>query len=175
MSRKGYTLIEVLVIIVILGISAAVVVPHMGSTQVLQVQSAVRSVVSDITFAQSDALAYQDRRAIIFDMANNRYMLLDVNGPTLDPEVDILFDGTKADQRYEVNLNDPRFGGAAITSVDFDGDEVLIFDELGGPVQSPTGDTPGMGGVVEITGSGQTFEIRVEAYTGRVTVVRTAG
>ena len=66
MFARAYTLLEVLVVVTILGTAAAIVVPSMGSAGNLRVQTAVREVIADITFAQSDAVAYQTRRAIIF-------------------------------------------------------------------------------------------------------------
>lgn len=169
-SPGGYTLVEVLIIVVVLSIAAAMVIPSMGSVDVLKVQAAVRTVVSDITFAQSDALAYQERRAIIFDVEENRYMILSVNGANLDPETDVLFDGTKRGQQYIVDFDDPEFNGAQLVSAKIDDDHILIYDELGGPVRDTTGDVPSAGGSITITGNGQTYTISIEAFTGRVTV-----
>jgi hypothetical protein len=132
-------------------------------------------VVADIAFAQSDALAYQRRRAIVFDADANRYRIYDVNGDAPFPDEDLLIDGTREGGRAEVSLNDSRFGGAVITDVSFDSGAILTFDEIGGPVQTPTGDTPSSGGYVEISGSGSVFRVNVEAYTGRVSVQRTGG
>lgn len=167
---RAYTLLEILVVVTLLGIAGALVVPAMSETDSLRVQSALRAVVSDLTFAQSDALAYQRRRAVVFDVENNRYLLLEVNGAELDPENDVMFDPDRPGQRYIVDLNDPRFAGATITAANFDGDGTVIFDEMGGPVQTPTGETPATTGTVGISGSGRQFVVSVEAYTGRVTV-----
>ncbi len=171
-GRGGYTLIEVLLVVIILGIASSMIIPSMGSAQVLRIQAAMRSIVADMTFAQSDALGYQQRRAVFFDVANNRYSVIEVNGAVLDPINDVLFDATRSTGRMEVDLNSTRFGGAQLISANFDGDSALIFDELGGPVQTPTGDTPSIGGTVRIQGDGVTWDIVVEAYTGRVTVVK---
>ncbi|MFK7885090.1 MAG: type II secretion system protein, partial [Phycisphaerales bacterium] len=46
-NRTGYTLIEVLIVVVAMGIAGAVVIPSMGGAHVLKVQAAVRSVVAD--------------------------------------------------------------------------------------------------------------------------------
>lgn len=172
---RGYTLLEVLVVVTVLGIAAALLVPAMGQTGVLRVQAAVRTVVADIAFAQSDALAYQRRRALVFDLDANSYKIFEVNGDAPFPDEDILIDGARENGRADVGFNDPRFGGAAITDVDFDGGAILTFDEIGGPVQTPTGDTPSTGGYVEISGSGSVFRVNVEAYTGRVSVARIGG
>jgi len=173
MFARAYTLLEVLVVVTILGTAAAIVVPSMSSAGNLRVQAAVREVVSDITFAQSDAVAYQARRAIIFYEGEGRYILCEVRGSVIDPDVDALFDSTRDGQRYEVLFDEQRTGGAAIIEVDFDGDNVLIFDELGGPIETADGDRPSSGGFIRIRDAmGQTFRIDIEAYTGRVLVER---
>ena len=169
-QAPGYTLVEVLVVITVLGLAAAMVVPQMGSTGVLRIQAAARQIVADITFAQSDALAYQSRRAIVFLPADNRYVVCEVNGPIVDPATDAIFNPSRPSDRYDITIDSERMGGAQLISADFDGDNVLVFDELGGPVQAPDSDTPSAGGFVRISGSGFQFEIDVEPYTGRVTV-----
>ena len=168
---NGYTLVEILIVVVILGIAASLIIPSMGSAQVLRIQASMRATVADITFAQSDALAYQERRAIFFDIPNNHYAVIRVTGAVLDPVNDILHDTTRHSGLMEVDFDEPRFGGARLISADFDGDSTLIFDELGGPVQSLTGDVPGLGGTIRIEGAnGTAWEITVEPYTGRISV-----
>lgn len=169
-GRRGYTLLEVLVLVMILGIAGALVIPSLGQTHVLRVQAAVRTVVSDITFAQSDALAFQRGRAVVFDENTNSYTLVEVVGTTLDPVNDALYDPTGPMQRYIVSLDDPRFGGATLENASFDGDANLIFDEMGGPVAAPGSDTLSVGGMVEVAGPDTRWRINVAAFSGRVTV-----
>jgi len=163
-SSKAYTLVELLVVIVIMGIAGALVIPSMGQTGVLRVQAAVRTVVSDITFAQSDGLAYQRGRAIVFDVTKNRYTLVDIRGTTIDADLNAI---------QATNLNQAEFGGARITKAEFgEASSTLIFDEMGGPVTTAGGNVPAADGIIEITGSDQVFRITVEGYTGRVTTER---
>lgn len=164
---RAYTLLELLIVVAILGIASAMVIPQMGSTNVLRIQAAVRTIVADINFAQSDALARQQARAIVFDPANNKYTLVEVPGNVINMVDDLM---------YEVDFNNAvKFHSARIDSAAFDGDQVLIFDELGGPITVPGSTVPSAGGKVVVSGSGSVFDINVEAYTGRVTVVRVAG
>lgn len=171
-SRHGLTLLEILVVVVILGIAGALVVPSMGQVGVLRVQAAVRTVVSDITFIQSDAVAFQEQRAAIFDVDDSTYRLVTVPGDAIDPATNTMYDPTKRGGLYVVDFLHVRFGGSRITDAAFDDDTTLIFDAMGGPVKEPGSNEPGAGGFVEIEGSGQTFVVNVEPFTGRVTVER---
>jgi len=171
-ALRGYTLIEVLIVVVILGIAGAVVAPSLGSAGILKIQAAVRMIVSDITFAQMDALGYQEQRAIVFDVDKNQYTLSQVNGTTIDQDADALYDIKGPEQRYRINLNDKVYGGTVIESVSFDGDNTLIFDEMGGPVAQPGTSILSDGGSIVLAGPVSRWRINVAAFTGRVTVTR---
>jgi prepilin-type N-terminal cleavage/methylation domain-containing protein len=172
-AARGYTLIEMMIVLVLLGITSALVIPNLRGSEPLRVQTAVRALAADIMFAQSDALAYQQRRAIVLDPATNSYWIAEVKGETLDFEADAMYKIDGPDQRYVVSLETISGGAAQLMSADFDGGEMIIFDELGGPVAGLTGDTPSSGGSLVIAGpEGLQFRVRVEPYTGRVTVER---
>ena len=166
--RHGYTLIEVLLVIVLMGLASALVVPSLGTTDVLRIQAAVRTIVADINFAQSDALARQRGRAVVFDVLNNSYSIVEVRGATLNPATETI---------STVKLSNTRkFNDALLVSAPFDsGSNTLVFDELGGPVTAPGSSTPGNGGTIVVTGSRSRFSIAIEPYTGRVTVTRVSG
>ena len=161
-SSRGYTLVEVLIVVVILGIAGAMVIPSFGQTSVLRVQGAVRTLVSDITVAQSDAIAFQRGMGIVFypDPAQSRYVMCEVNGTRMDTELDRI---------SERVIGGDRFGGTAFSNISLANNR-LIFDEMGGPVISPGSDTVAPTGTIDVTGSGQTFRLSIEAYTGRVTI-----
>lgn len=176
MRRRGYTLLELMIVVVLLGITAAVVAPSLQGSEPLRVQTAVRALAADIMFAQSDALAYQQRRAVVLDPASNSYWIAEVSGPALDFDADAMFKIDGPDQRFQVSLDDLSDGAAQLISADFDGLEMIIFDELGGPVADLTSNTPATGGSLVIGGAdGVQFRVRVEPYTGRVTVAREGG
>lgn len=170
--RRAFTLIEMLITVVILGIAGSLVIPAMGETGILKVQAAVRTIIADITFAQSDAVAFQERRALVFDIDDNSYRVVQIPGNTIDPVNNTLYDPTKPDGVFKQDFKHSQFGDAKILSASFDGEPVLIYDALGGPVADPTGSTVGAGGTIRVQGSGSTFVISVEAFTGRVTVTK---
>ncbi len=160
--NRAYTLIEVLVVVTVLGIAAAMVVPSFGQTGVLRVQGAIRTVVADIAIAQSDAIAFQKGRAIVFhnDAGRPRYVVCEVNGSNIDENLDKI---------KEEHFTGNQFGNFQFENINLT-NSMLVLDELGGPVAAPQSSTPAAAQSFDIVGSAQRFRINIEAYTGKVTV-----
>lgn len=162
---RGYTLVEVLIVVTVLGIAAAMVIPSMGGSNGLRAQAAVRTVVADITFAQSDALAFQSGRALVFHPSQGKYAVVEVRGSNIDERTDLI---------YGQQIQQGRYGDIRITRVSLGGAnaDTLIFDEMGGPVTLPGGSTPAGNGTIIMEGAGDRYTLTIEGYTGRVTVAR---
>ena len=161
-GNRGYTLIEVLVVIVVLGLASAIVVPQMLSAGQLGVQAAARMVIADIHYAQSDAVAKQQPRFIAFDPEADSYVLTDAEGEKIDVQW-----RTGGGEQYQVSFrNDRRFRGVELVSADFDGEPTLGFDVLG---------TPDGGGEVVLKFNDRLYAVRVAPFTGRVTVEPVTG
>ena len=172
-STRGYTLLELMIVLVMMGIAAALVIPNVRGSENIRIQTAVRAIASDIMYTQSDALAYQARRAIIFDPAANNYWIAEVSGDEVDFDTHAMYKIDGPNQRFLVDVDITSGGAAQIISADFDGNNMLVFDELGGPIAGLDSDTPSAGGNI-IVGSneGTAYQLSVEPYTGRVTVQR---
>lgn len=182
----GFTLIELLVTITVLGIAGALVIPSMTQTGGLRVQAAVRTLVADITFVQADAIAFQSRRAIWFGKVprknpdsgawefvdGNGYTVAEVNGPNLDLATDAMINPDDQVSPFGRDFGTGSFGQAVVESPSFNGEDLLIFDELGGPVENLTGPEVGEGGSVQIVSPDAQFTITVAPITGRVGVSR---
>jgi prepilin-type N-terminal cleavage/methylation domain-containing protein len=182
--RRGYTLAELIIVIAILGLAGALLVPRLINADTFTVQAAVRSVIADITFAQTDALAMQKVRRIQFLRdANDRlhgYAILAPSNPDVydagfDPDTAEYLDhptaiGTGGAFIVDFDLHD-RFAGVEITSVSFDGNDWVAFDALGGPLRG--GSMPlTAGGEIRMRGASGAYLIRLTGFTGKITVER---
>jgi prepilin-type N-terminal cleavage/methylation domain-containing protein len=182
--RRGYTLIELIIVIGILGLAGALLVPVIGDRGSFDTQAAVRRLVADLTFAQSDAVANQEHRRLIFlpDEENEGrfrgWAIVRLN----QSELGLAFDAAAAKYvhdplapagqsgQYVVDiLADERFGQTFVAEAILDGGAAFVtFDEMGGTVTS-TGQ-PGTGGSIVLRGGAASYRITIEGLTGRVTV-----
>jgi hypothetical protein len=93
--------------------------------------------------------------------AGRSYKVLEVRSNTLDEDLDTI---------SSTHFTGETFGDAAIVSGEFAYPNTIIFDEMGSPVDEPMGTNAAPNQWIDITGSGQTYRITIEAYTGRITV-----
>ena len=127
----GFTLIEILVVVVILGIAAAIVVPSIGSRSDLKATSAARMIMADLIYAQNRSISQQRWHWVRFDEAAETYEVLE----QIDPSAVWIKHPVEASD-FVVNIGP---GGpkpirdVTFDDVDFDGKVILAFDELGTP------------------------------------------
>lgn len=153
----GYTLVEVMVVVVVMGIAGAIVVPSMMDQGQMGVQAAVRIVIADVLYAQNEAITQGSAREVRFSPATEAYELTTADGTRIQSTL-----AGGGGQNYRVDFTqDTRFRGVQIESADFGGDPTLSYDDLG---------TPASGGTIVLTYNNIRFQISVAAFTGRVTV-----
>ena len=58
-ARRAFTLIEILTVVIILGISAAIIIPNVSNRDDMRAAGAARMVMADLIFAQNRAIATQ--------------------------------------------------------------------------------------------------------------------
>jgi len=174
--RRSYTLIELLLVCAILGISGALLIPRLVGRDIMACQSAVRLIIGDLSFTQADALAHQELRRVHFYDDGSGYCVLRITQAQLnqdfDPDTaDYLFDPLLGGE-YIVNFaTDSRFEGVTIASVDIDGGERdLHYDSMGGTINTAGG--PGTGGAIRVNKGNETYDITISPFTGKLTVTK---
>jgi prepilin-type N-terminal cleavage/methylation domain-containing protein len=172
--RSGFTLIEILMVVIILGIASAVVVPNIGTHDDLNVAAAARVVVADLIFAQNRAILSQSMRYVNFDTTNQVYAIT-----SSKPNV------TAAYEQNPVSLQNyiTTFGSAntassmqrvTLQTPSVDGKTCISFDELGQPYSCDTSS----GAAVQLVNTATipvrcgnfTLTVKVEPYTGALSV-----
>jgi prepilin-type N-terminal cleavage/methylation domain-containing protein len=76
MNRRGVTLIELVTVMVIIAVLAALTVPGFGSwLAYYRLRSGTRDVVTTLRTAQMRAVSYNMRYGVAFDTANKQFQL----------------------------------------------------------------------------------------------------
>ncbi|HEY0009610.1 MAG TPA: prepilin-type N-terminal cleavage/methylation domain-containing protein [Tepidisphaeraceae bacterium] len=166
---KGFSLIEILVVITILAIVAAVAAPQLGSRDDLKLASASRMLMSDLMYAQSRSISQQKKHYVQF--AGQQYFLIARNaaGTALDQIAHPLNPGN-----YIVSLDAGALSGLSLIETTFGNASIVGFDELGSPLQYNASDgtsTPlTTTGIIRLQSGQQIMTIMIEPYTGEMSV-----
>jgi len=151
---SGFTLIELIMVVVVLLIIAAFIAPKMTGVTGTRVNAAGRKISADIRYAQELAISTQTNHGVIFNASpTNTYSIY--QGTTSTIITDSFTGGA-----YTVQLNAGDYDGVTI-----DGGYQVEFDALGSPVT-------GGGSSVTISngGSAPVRTITVAANTGKVSI-----
>jgi len=160
-KSSGFTVIEILIVVVILVIAAMTVIPLVGSAASTQIRSAANMIAADLEYAKSMAISRQKIYAVVFDESAESYQIEDPNG--------IIGHPVKKGFPYVVNFSsDSRLSKVDIADVAFNATNAIKFDYLGSPYDGGYG--PLNSGVVTLQANGTTITINVEPVTGYVSI-----
>ncbi len=159
----GFTLIEIIMVVVILGIAALAVVPMLSSAADIQVRTAANMIAADLEYAKNMAITQQKNYSVVFDIVNETYEIRDDTATVIGHPVNVGRD-------FVVDFaNDGRLDQVDIALADFDpGSELTVtFDYLGGPY---SGGDPLNAGSVDLQAGTFTMTVTVEPVTGYVKI-----
>jgi prepilin-type N-terminal cleavage/methylation domain-containing protein len=160
-ANRGFTMIEVLVVMVIIAIAAMMVIPMMSSAADTQLRSAANMIAADLEYAKSMAIGRQKVYSVVFDASAESYHIEDPNGIINHP--------VKKGFTYVVNMaSDGRLNQVDIATADFDASSTVKFDYLGSPYNG--NDTALNSGTITLQARDITMTITVEPVTGFISI-----
>src|SRR5436305_12238070 len=75
-QASAFTLIEILVVVIILGIASAIIIPQIGTRDDINCTAGARVVMADLIYAQNRAIVTQKKHYLDFTTAN-KYTIYD--------------------------------------------------------------------------------------------------
>ncbi len=151
----GFTVIELLIVVVIIAIAALLAVPMITSAAGIQVRSAANMVAADLEYAKSMAISRGQDFSVVFDEAGDSYRIK-------NQDVDPIPHPVKKGFDYLIDFRgDSRLDKVDIADVDFNSTGLVTFDCLG---------SPDSGGIITLQAGGTTMRISVEPVTGFISI-----
>jgi len=74
-SVRGFTVIELLIVVVILAIAALTAIPMMSSASSMQIRSATNLIMADLEYAKSMAITRGQNYSVVFDPSADSYQI----------------------------------------------------------------------------------------------------
>lgn len=158
----GFTLIEVIIVLMIIGIISAIAIPLYTSASSVQLKTAANMVASDLEYAKNLAMSTGKNYSVVFDNSTESYSINDANGQVISHPVRI-------GASYIVNFaTDNRLNKVDIANASFGLTSTVKFDYLGTPFDGSG--NPLNSGFVRLRAEGNTLTVRVEPVTGYVSI-----
>ncbi len=160
-GAAGFTLVEMIVVMLIMAIAAAMIIPSAMSTASDQAEAGARLLTADLEYAQNYAITTQCETTVQFENGGKAYAL-SYKDPVSNASVTLKHPITHSD--YRVDFGALRgFGQTAISSPNFGGETKVVFNALGAPDKD---------GTATVAAGTHAYRVTVAPVTGRVTVAK---
>jgi prepilin-type N-terminal cleavage/methylation domain-containing protein len=165
-TLRGFTLVEIIVVVVLLAIVSLTAIPVLSSAADMQVRSAADKIAADLDYAKGLAITHQKTYTVVFAPSEEKYQVQDSTGTILKHPLrngDFIEDFTKDRRVKKVNIVSTNLSGNAVT-----------FDYLGTPYAG-TGTSSPLNAAGEITLQADSFTlvVKIEPVTGYVSIEKT--
>jgi prepilin-type N-terminal cleavage/methylation domain-containing protein len=166
----GFTMVEIIVVVVILGIAAMMAVPMLSSAADMQARAAADRIASDLDYAKGLAVTHQTPYTVVFSPSGDSYDIRVTSTDTL------VSNPVRPSENYLVDFStDSRLNRVDITDADFDSDadNAITFDYLGSPHSGKLANSPLTSGDtarITLVAEDFTLYVDVEPITGYVTI-----
>ena len=179
-NQRGYSLPELLAVVIILGIAAAVAVPDISTTNPNTLDLAAEEVAQAIRFARSESLRTGEIHGVEISQSTQRVVAYKADLSTTPVSMDVILYHPVSKQKYDFDLDIlPMTAGVSITNSQdpflyaTGRRNNLLFDTTGVPVwivNSTSSTYILQDGMIQLSSGGDTRSVRVAQITGRVTV-----
>ncbi|MEN6309050.1 MAG: GspH/FimT family pseudopilin [Anaerohalosphaeraceae bacterium] len=166
-KKDGFTLVELLIVVVILSVAAMIVVPTLSSAADMQVRSAANTIAADLDYARGLAVTRQTNYSVVFNPDTESYEIRRTSDNT------VIANPLMGGQNYVVAFDDDsRLSQVDIASANFDSDtdNAVTFNYLGAPFKGIGTGTSLTSGRVTLQAGTFTLYVDVEPVTGYVTI-----
>jgi len=171
--QRGFTLVEIIVVVVILAITALVAIPVFGTAADMQVRSAADKIAADIDYAKGLAITRQKHYTVKFFPGEEKYQVQDADG-NVDGNVieHPLRPGENFVEDFKNGLRNQRLGRVDIVETTLN-DNAVTFDYLGTPY-SGTGTSTRLNDTGTITLKADAFQldVTIEPLTGYISITK---
>ena len=163
----GFTLVELIAVMVVVGVLGASAVPSLRKMASTQASMAAAKLLNDLTHARQLAIATGTRTWVVFDTSAETWTVL-AEDPSSPGRINAtVINDPATGGAFVQTLGTGEFAGAQIISAGFDGNPEVGFDWLGQPLNS-TESSLAAQGTVTLTDN---HLIYVAVSTGHVTHV----
>jgi prepilin-type N-terminal cleavage/methylation domain-containing protein len=175
--RSGFTLVEILGVLVIIGIASAMVIPHLGTRDDLKASAAARVVIADLIYAQSMAISSSSTYYVRFDTGTNSYKVLS----NASPSGDTVASNPLTQLSYVQTFGSgSKFDTIVLQSATINGTDAayqpcftVAFDEMGAPYAysyTTANKNDLNSGSIVVKSGNFTKTITISPYTGEISV-----
>ena len=163
----GFTLVELIAVMVVVGVLAASAVPSLRKMASTQASMAAAKLLNDMTHARQLAVATGTRTWVVFDTGAQTWTVLSEDPSNPGRVNATVINDAATGGNFVQTLGTGEFAGAQIIIAAFDGNPEVGFDWLGRPLNSAEGSLAAQG-TVTLTDN---HLIHVAVSTGHVTHV----
>lgn len=166
LKKNGFTIIELVIIIVIIGITAVVISVSFNPNKTIRLDTAAKKIALDLQYCRSMALTQSKWYGISFQINPlNSYSAYQTDGIT-DTTLD---DPSSTGNNFNINISG-NYSGVLISAVNIEGGSKVEFNPLGVPFTDKNGSSITTAGTITLEYSGLTKTINITPNTGFISI-----